>query len=96
MYGIIGWGGLYNNTFDSLDMLQQRILMTIGISANDPNRPLNIRQVFIMMALLYQYNDGLRAEYAQSPFNTRYKSIKLICQHLTIGQRCYTYYAKNT
>ena len=93
VYGIIGWEGLYNNTFDPLDRLQQRILKTKGISETDPNRPLNIRQVFIMQALLYQY-DELRAEYAQNPINTRYKSIKLICQPLTIGQRCYTYYVK--
>ena len=63
VYRIIGWGGLYNNTFDPLDRLQQQILKIIGISGNDPNRPLNIRQFFIMKALLYHY-DELRAEYA--------------------------------
>ena len=47
VYGIIGWGGLYNNIFDPLDRLQQRISKTIGISENDPNRPLNIRQLLL-------------------------------------------------
>ena len=46
--GVIGWGGLYNNTFDPLDRLQRRILKIIGIADSDPNRPLDIKQVFIV------------------------------------------------
>lgn len=93
VYGIIGWGGLYDASLDPLDRLQKQILKIIGISEQDPDRPLNIRQVFALKSIVYQYSE-LKCEFMQNPRNTRFKSIKLPKHSLTIGQRCYTYYSK--
>ena len=90
LWNNIGWGGLYNNTFDPLDRLQKRILKIIGILDNDPNRPLDKKLVFIMKVILFQYEE-LKNKYELNPINTRYKSLKLVCHLLTISQRCYIY-----
>lgn len=93
VYAIIGWGGLYKTSLDSLDRLQNRILDIIGVKKQDLDRPLSIKQVFVVNSIVHQYKE-LKSEYLQNQIITRYKSIILPKHKLTIGQRSYIYYAK--
>ena len=52
-------------------LLHKRILKIVGIPDNDPNIPLDIKRVFIVKAILFQYEE-LKNEYALKPINTRY------------------------
>ena len=93
VYGIIGWGGIYNSNFDQLDRLQKRILKIIGISDDAQDRPLDIKQIFILNSIVYQYQE-LKNEYQCNPINTRFKSVKLPKYSSTIFERSYKYFSK--
>lgn len=92
VYAIIGWGGVYKTSFEPLDRLQQRIFKTIGVKDQDSDRPLYIKQVFVLNSIMYQYNE-LRNEHLEQQYNTRHRSVILPRHSLTIGQRSYIYYA---
>ena len=89
-YGLIGWGGLYKSALDPLDRLQEKIIEIIGVS--DQEKPLSIRQIFIVNCIVYCYNK-LKCEFLNKTVNTRNKSLTLSKNGLTIGQRCYSYCA---
>lgn len=91
-YGIIGWGGIYNTHFDSLCRLQNKLCKIIGLEEDDPDRPLTLRKIFVLKAILYQYEE-LKQEYVNKNIRTRIRSIQLPKTNLTIGQRGYKYYA---
>lgn len=93
VYAIIGWGGLYKTSCESLDRLQSRIFKIIGVKNQDQDKPLDIKQVFVLNSIIYQYAE-LKNKFTQNQINTRYKSITLPRHLLTIGQRSYMYYAK--
>lgn len=93
VYGIIGWGGIYETALQPLIKLQKRLLNTIGISDQDEKKPLDIRQIFVVNSIVYLYGQ-LKCEYNQNQNNTRYKSIVLPRHNLTIGQRSFIYYAR--
>ena len=93
VYGVIGWGGLYNNSFDPLRRLQQRLLNIIGIKNHDSDKPLDIKQVFVINSILYNYSD-LKEELANHKVNTRFKNLALPKHNLLIRQRTHTYYGK--
>ncbi|XP_044763281.1 uncharacterized protein LOC123320142 [Coccinella septempunctata] len=93
VYGIVGWGGLYDSSLKPLIRLQTRILKIIGVNESDPDRPLEIRQVFVMKSITRHYSE-LRNEFNNCPTNTRHRSVELPRQKLKIGQRSSSYYAK--
>lgn len=92
VYGIIGWGGLYEVSLSPLRRLQQRIFRVVGVSVHDINKPLNIRQVFTLKSIVYMYIE-LKNFFLSTPINTRFRSISLPKKLLKIGQRSYKYYA---
>lgn len=93
VYGIIGWGGLYDSALNPLSKLQMQIFKIIGIKQNDQDRPLEIRQAFVLKSILKCYEE-LKNDFNNCSINTRFRSILLPRQNLTIGQRIYSYYAK--
>lgn len=46
--GIIGWGGHYETHLGLIQRLQKKLLKIIGFTETDNNRPLRIRQVFLL------------------------------------------------
>ena len=92
-YGVIGWGGLYQCHYEKLERIQNRILKIIGIETEDKNRPLNIKQVFVLNAIVRLYKE-LKNEFNTAVYDTRFKSVSVPRYALTIGQRSYEYYAK--
>ena len=78
---------------EPLQKLQTRILKIIGIE-DDVSRPLDIRQVFALKSVVYNYSD-FKTEFSEYPKDTRFKSVELPKYSLNIGQNCYTYFAKN-
>lgn len=91
VYGLIGWGGLYYSSLAPLDRLQNRIINIIGI--NEQEKPLEVRQIFVVNAIVYLYSD-LKSEYQSKLVDTRSKSVLLPRNTLSIGQRSFVYYAK--
>ena len=91
IYAIIGWGGLYDAALDPLQQLQDKIIKIIGV--NDQEKPLEIRQIFVLNCIVYVY-EKLKSTFLNNTKNTRFKSISLPKLNLTIGQRYYDYYAK--
>ena len=77
-YGIIAWGGAYNNNLCLLQDLQNRILKFINkkkiFLAQD--YPMNINQLFTYESLKYHYKT-LRNQYVTSKSITRNKNIIL-------------------
>lgn len=92
LYGIIGWGGLYDTSLGPLQRLQNHLLKIIDVGEQDPRRPLNIKQAFVLKSLFYQYKT-LKKKFNLNTINTRHKSIQLPRNLLTIGQRSFAYYA---
>uniref|UniRef100_A0ABD2WDS3 Uncharacterized protein n=1 Tax=Trichogramma kaykai TaxID=54128 RepID=A0ABD2WDS3_9HYME len=91
-YGIIGWGGVYETALRTLQGLQARIMRIIQINDSDPVKPPNLRQAFVTKAIVKQYHQH-SYEYINKQVNTRFKSLTLPRQRLTIGQRSYVYQA---
>ena len=69
-YGIIAWGGAYNNVLKPLANLQNRLLKTIKA-----NNMLNLKQAFILEAIVHNY-DELKYKFLASESKTRGKSIE--------------------
>ena len=76
VYGIIGCGGLYDNTLDPLVRLQERLFNIIGIAEHDDKKPLEIRKVFAVKVIIYLYQELKNASINKS-IHTRFKSISL-------------------
>lgn len=91
VYGIIGWGGLYNSALEPLNRLQKKIVNVIGVKEED--KPLDIRQIFVVKCIVFLYKE-LKNEFLMNTINTRFKSIMLPKHSLTIGQRSFDYYAR--
>ena len=70
-YGIIAWGGAYDNVMNSLQSIQNRILKIIEI--DEANKvPLNIKKTFRLESLFYYYNE-LSKKYGDLKINTKKK-----------------------
>ena len=54
VYGILGWGGLYRTALEPLERLQNRILKLIGVTKQDNDKRLSIRQVFKVNSIIYR------------------------------------------
>lgn len=75
-YGIIAWGGAYNNVLHLLESLQRRLLKIISKNNNDFTKPLTIKGSFDIECLLYFYTN-LREKYRESSSITRNKILNL-------------------
>lgn len=75
-YGIIAWGGAYNNNLNTLQRLQTRILKIINKNGLLINYPLRLEQMFAYESLMYHYT-SLSKTYTNSKSITRNKSINL-------------------
>ena len=51
-YGIIAWGGAYNNNLSLLQKIQSRLLKIISKNNYLANIPLNVNQLFTLEALV--------------------------------------------
>ena len=82
-YGIIAWGGAYDNAIDSLQKVQDKILKIIyGTHSN--NLPMNLKKYFKYKSLIYHY-ESISSMYAKSLSVTRNKSINIPKLNRTIG-----------
>lgn len=75
-YGIVAWGGAYNNNLNTIQRLQTRILKIISKNRILTNYPLRLEQMFAYESLLYHYK-SLSSLYTNSKSITRNKSINL-------------------
>ena len=75
-YGIIPWGGAYNNNLTLLQKIQTKLLKLIRKNNFLANIPLNVNQLFTLESLVYHYDD-LSAIYKASKSKTRKKYIQL-------------------
>lgn len=76
-YGIIAWGGAYNNYLNSVQNIQNKILKIIRKKCNNiDNYPLNLRQLFAYVSLVYHYPQ-LKIKVIQSCSITRNKNLLL-------------------
>lgn len=81
-YGIIAWGGLYANSSNLIQNLQNRLLKIVNKDQSvTHNSPFNLKQCFAYESLYFHYN-ALREKYTNSKSITRNKSLKLpqICK----------------
>ena len=84
-YGIIAWGGAYNNNLTLLYRIQTRLLKLISKNIFLANIPLNVNQLFILEALVYHYD--LSAIYKASKSKTRNKYIQLLKTQKAISNK---------
>ena len=55
-YGILAWGGAYNNSLSHLQRLQNRLLKIASKNTFQLNNyPLNLEQTFVHQAIVYHY-----------------------------------------
>ena len=76
-YGILAWGGAYNNNLSRLQRLQNRLLKIASKNTFQLNNyPLNLEQTFAHEAIVYHYAD-LRDIRKNRKTNTRKKAIPI-------------------
>lgn len=76
-YGIIAWGGAYNNHLNLIQGIQNKLLKIINKNQFQIQyTPLTVRQLFQLEAVMYHY-PNLRNSYNKSTSNTRNKTIQL-------------------
>ena len=76
-YGIIAWGGVYNNNLDLLRNLQKRILRIVHKNKFIcQDYPMNLEQSFTYEALGYHYTN-LKDQYITSSSITRNKTLTI-------------------
>lgn len=99
-YGIIAWGGAYNNCLNLIQSIQRKLLKIIHKNQfGTQDLILNVRQLFQLEAVSYYYAE-LRDRYMNSTSNTRNKIIPLPKINKTITKKlvtmllsvCLTYY----
>lgn len=73
-YGIIAWGGAYQNKLQLLQKVQTRILKIINKNTFQKIIPLNLKQSFANESLQFYY-DNLKYQYSNSASKTRHKMI---------------------
>lgn len=87
-YGIIGWGGAYDNVNDKIQGLQTRMLKIIA----NKTKILTIKQTFIIQSLLLNYKT-LRSKFENLQSKTRNKNLPLSCFNKEIYKKSHTYAA---
>ena len=86
-YGIIAWGGAYNNNINQLQSLQNRILKLVNKNTFEIDKmPCNIRQLFTLESLVYHY-ESLKNIFINSTSITRNKSIKLPSSCMSVSNK---------
>ena len=88
-YGIIAWGGAYNNNVNLLQKVQSRVIKIINKNKFIQNNPLNIKKMFALEALNYN-NDTLKKMYLESSSITRNKNIATPKRDRTISIKTVT------
>ena len=87
-YGILSWGGAYDNVLNSLQSIQDRILKIIACN-EITKRPLNMTEKFKLESLYYYYNE-LREKYKDVKVNTRYKNLDFKVSKAVLYKCSYT------
>ena len=85
-YGIIAWGGAYNNSTEVLQRVQNRILKIINKNSFIQNHPMNIKQLFAYTSLISNYST-LKELYLNSNSITRKKSIAVPKRNKTVSEK---------
>lgn len=92
-YGIIAWGGSYNNCMYSIQGVQKKLLKIINRKHFETqNSPLTVRQLFQIEAITYHYGK-LRDIYSKNTKTTRNKSISLPKINKSISKKSSYYMA---
>lgn len=103
-YGILGWGGVAKTHLKKLEILQKRFLKIMF--RKDFTHPtdqlyqeaevLDIRQLYFISVVTYQYKNRNSSDYVDHDYPTRYRTninFKTKFSDKTIGQRCHTHLA---
>lgn len=100
-YGIIGWGGVYDNTLNNLNTIHKWFLKIIynknktycTNSLFEESKKMDIRQLFCLKVLLYLFKNKNLIQYNNHIYNTRTKNLITykIKANKSIGQRYYYY-----
>lgn len=86
-YGIIAWGGAYENSISILQNIQNKVLKIIKKNNFlELQTPLSIRQSFHLQSINHHY-EKLRKLYSASKSSTRYKSLQLPKNSKTVSNR---------
>ena len=85
-YGIIAWGGVYNNSSDVLQRVQYRLLKIINKNRFIQNNPMNLKQLFAYISLHFNYST-LKELYLNSNSKTRKKSIAIPKRSKTVTRK---------
>ena len=86
-YGIISWGGAYNNYKKLLQTVQDKILKIVNKNASHVrHNPLNITQSFILESIIYHY-PKLSHSYLLSHSKTRNKIILIPKRYKTVSSK---------
>lgn len=91
-YGIIAWGGGYNNCINQIQRIQKRILKIINKNQFLLQRPLTVKQLFYLKAISYYYY-VLKNKYIKNTRNTRNKNIQLPKMNKNISKKNSNYVA---
>ena len=91
-YGIITWGGACKTVLNSLSSIQSKIIKIIFRNVNTKNKPLTIKQNFLLLSVLHEY-ELLSNLYLNSNSKTRNQSIILPKHSLKITKKQYKYKA---
>lgn len=75
-YGILAWGGAYQNSLLLLQQVQNRLIKLMNKNFFVEKNPLSIKQTFAFEALIYYYNMN-KHKYINSNSITRYKLIQI-------------------
>ena len=76
-YGVIAWGGAYDNNMKLIQSIQKKILKIINKNKfSQINPPLEIRKLFQLESISFHYASS-RTKYINSASQTRNKSIQL-------------------
>lgn len=95
-YGIISWGGAYQNIMGRIKAVQERIVAIVSRGVSKKQRdvlcPMTLNQVYKLEVLMYKYYD-LRSSYVNSQSRSRGKILPLPAVKLNSGKRKTDYLA---
>lgn len=102
-YGIVAWGGAYNNALLPLETLQRRALKVIhgrcwyeSLTGIFPSRALlSPRLQFSWVSLLHGYS-SMSIEFSNSSRTSRNSTIRIPLCKKAVGQKCSSYVAATT
>lgn len=101
-YGIISWGGSYQNVLNSLEIMQKTIIKIISKRSKlysskqlfNETKFLNIRQLYLKSILIFYYKNPSQLKYINHCYETKSKTnynVRALLTKTTLGQHFMLY-----